>query len=109
MTSKRNAQVNDLNPLELRQDTSALWKNFIISEMIKFLRNNGFDKNMYFRRTLQKQEIDYIEPAAGKLSAFEIKWKKNKFKPSRLLIQNYPPADTPLISSENYNIYNILQ
>ena len=33
---------------------------------------------MYFWRTKQQQEIDYIEELNGKLSAFEFKWNPKK-------------------------------
>jgi len=101
-TGIRNALINNLNPVELRQDTGAIWENFVISERIKLLRNNGIDKNFYFWRTKQKQEIDLIEEVGGQLSAFEIKWSKDRFKPSKVFIQTYPDARLFLISSNNY-------
>ena len=63
-TGIRNALINNLNPLNLRQDTGALWENYIISERIKFLKNSGMDRRSYFWRTLIKQEVDYIEEEA---------------------------------------------
>ena len=37
--------------------------------------------NSYFWRTRAQQEIDLVEDADGKLSAFEVKWNsKAKFK-----------------------------
>lgn len=56
----RNALINNLNPLNLGQDTGALWENFVISERIKFLRNHGIGRQSYFWRTLSKQEVDYV-------------------------------------------------
>jgi len=101
-TGIRNALINNLNPLELRGDIGELWENFVISERIKFLKNNGIDRQLYFWRTLQRQEIDYIEEAGGKLFAFEIKWKKERFKPSKAFMDNYKDATINLISSKNY-------
>jgi predicted AAA+ superfamily ATPase len=57
----RNAIISNYNPLYLRQDTEALWENFLISERMKFLHYNRISSNKYFWRTKQQQEIDYIE------------------------------------------------
>ncbi|MBI2459640.1 MAG: ATP-binding protein [Parcubacteria group bacterium] len=101
-TGVRNALINNLNPLQLRQDVGALWENFIISERLKYTRNNGLDKNTYFWRTKQGQEIDYLEEAGGKLSGFEIKWTENKFKKSKLFLESYPGSEITLINRHNY-------
>jgi len=56
----RNALISNLNPIEIRQDVGGLWEIFFIIERMKFLKNAGIDKNIYFWRTFQKQEIDYL-------------------------------------------------
>ncbi len=33
----RNALINNLNPLELRQDIGMLWENFFVSERLKWV------------------------------------------------------------------------
>ncbi|MDE7373987.1 MAG: ATP-binding protein, partial [Odoribacter sp.] len=55
----RNALIQNLNPLAVRNDTGALWENFFISERIKYNHYNGRYANCYFWRTTQQQEIDY--------------------------------------------------
>ncbi len=77
-TGIRNALINNLNPLNLRSDAGALWKNFWILERLKNNHNHGRDARAYFWRNYQKQEIDYIEEANGKLAAFECKWSVTK-------------------------------
>ena len=42
----RNALINNLNQLNVRQDTGSLWENFVIAERIKYNRNNGLEKNI---------------------------------------------------------------
>ena len=37
----RNVLINNLNPLNLRQDAGALWENFMISERLKRNNNRG--------------------------------------------------------------------
>lgn len=74
----RNALINNFNSVELRQDTGALWENFIISERLKYINYSRQWKNRWFWRTTEKQEIDYIEEADGQIEAFEFKWNPKK-------------------------------
>lgn len=98
----RNALINNLNPLDLRQDAGALWENFIISERLKRNNNSNFEVNSYFWRTQQGQEIDYLEESGGKISAYEFKWKQNKWQPPKAFIKSYPQSKYQLINKENY-------
>ncbi|PIP28505.1 MAG: ATPase [Candidatus Moranbacteria bacterium CG23_combo_of_CG06-09_8_20_14_all_35_22] len=101
-TGVRNAIINNLNPLNLRQDVGALWENFLISERLKSNSNNGLDCNAYFWRTKEGKEIDYLEDAGGKLSGFEIKWKKDKFKIPEIFLKTYAQSNITLINKNNY-------
>lgn len=74
----RNAILNNFAPLSLRQDTGALWENFIISERIKYNQYSGKYVNCYFWRTTTQQEIDYIEECDGQFSLFEMKWNPRR-------------------------------
>lgn len=98
----RNAIINNFNPLELRQDVGALWENFMITERLK--RNNNHDVvcNMYFWRTHQQQEIDYIEERQGTLSGFEFKWRDRKYRVPRKFLDAYPGSEVKVVTRENY-------
>ncbi|MCF6358011.1 MAG: ATP-binding protein, partial [Draconibacterium sp.] len=61
----RNSLIANFNSLALRQDTGALWENYIISERRKYLSYNNIWANCYFWRTHAQQEIDYIEEREG--------------------------------------------
>lgn len=98
----RNALINNLNPLDLRTDVGALWENFILSERIKFNGNSSRDANMYFWRTLQGHEIDYLEEEGGKISGYEFKWKKDKFKKPKDFLKAYPGSDVELVNRNNF-------
>jgi uncharacterized protein len=77
----RNMLIGNFNHLDLRVDKGALWENFLVSERRKQnLYKDTFAK-MYFWRTKQQQEIDFVEEKNGEISAFEFKWtnKKTKF------------------------------
>jgi len=104
-TGIRNVLINNLNPLDLRQDVGSLWENFMISERIKFNNNNDKDAQMYFWRTSQQQEIDYLEEINGKLSGFELKWKKDKFKKNQIFLNAYKNSSIELINKDNYKSF----
>lgn len=98
----RNMIINNLNPLDLRTDKGALWENFLIAERIKFQAYHQQYTNNYFWRTVQKQEIDFVEDRAGQLSAFEFKWNsKGKNKIPKSFIENYN-AQAKTIDRENF-------
>lgn len=99
----RNAILSNFSDVELRTDKGALWENFLVSERVKFLNNHLLDTNIYFWRTTQQQEIDYIEERDGKISAYEFKWNaKSKKKIPQTFLKAYPGADTELLNPENY-------
>ncbi len=104
-TGIRNALINNFNPLNLRQDTGALWENFLINERVKNSLNKGKDFNRYFWRTHSQQELDYIEEYGGALYAFEFKWKKQKFNPPSSFVDNYKGATVELIHHENFEAF----
>lgn len=98
----RNTIINNLNPIELRNDKGALWENFLIAERVKIQAYHERHANNYFWRTVQKQEIDFIEESGGRIQAFEFKWKsggRNKIPKS--FIENYK-ADAITIDRENF-------
>jgi len=101
-TGVRNALINNFNALDLRQDTGALWENFLINERIKNNCNKNKDFNKYFWRTHNQQELDYIEEESGKIHAFEFKWKKQKFHPPSSFTDNYKQSTVELIHNENF-------
>ena len=39
-TGIRNAVINNLNPMNLRNDVGSLWENFMVSERLKYNQNN---------------------------------------------------------------------
>ena len=100
----RNAVINNFLPLQSRNDSGALWENFIISERRKFLANTEKDVSSYFWRTVQQQEIDYIEVNNGDISAWEIKLNESK-KPkfSSTFTSAYPASKTSFINPSNYH------
>lgn len=85
----RNAIIGNFNQLDLRVDKGALWENFLVSERRKQnMYKNTFAK-MYFWRTKQQQEIDFVEERNGQISAFEFKWNTKKVKFPEKFVVSY--------------------
>ena len=99
----RNALVRNFNPLHLRQDTGALWENFLISERLKATDYGDLWARHYFWRTHAGLEIDFIEEYDGKLHAYEFKWTtRGKFKIPKQFAESYPESETLLVNRDNY-------
>ncbi|MGD9200257.1 MAG: ATP-binding protein [Chitinispirillia bacterium] len=98
----RNALIQNFNPISIRNDIGMLWENYIMSERTKAREYLLKTCNSYFWRTYKKEEIDLIEEYAGKLNAFEIKWKNKKVKEPSSWKKSYPESTFKIIHSENY-------
>lgn len=99
----RNAIIKNFSPLSLRQDTGALWENFLVSERKKANHYTNHYVNSYFWRTHQQQEIDMVEEAGGKLYAWEFKWNENaKVKIPASFLEAYPGSVTGGVNRQNY-------
>ncbi len=98
----RNALIGAFKSLPLRQDTGNLWENYLISERLKKNLNEHSDKNLYFWRTYNKQEIDLIETEGDQITAFEIKWGNKDIKAPSAFSENYPQAKYQVINRTNY-------
>lgn len=99
----RNAFINNFNPINLRNDTGALWENYVLVERMK---RNLYSKslvNSYFWRTYDHQEIDLIEEIDGHLHATELKWSpKSLPRAPRAWHQTHPESSFQVINPENY-------
>lgn len=74
----RNAVIRDYRPFVNRTDKGALWENFLISERLKQLRYAKQKSGMFFWRTKQQQEVDYVEVSGIEISGYEFKWNPKK-------------------------------
>ncbi len=100
----RNSIISSFQPVEVRNDNGAMFENFLLSERIKRLEVSGIKKNMWFWRTHDQKEIDYIEEHNGKFSAFEFKWTKGKIKKLSIEMfeELYGTTEFKLITRDNY-------
>jgi len=97
----RNAIINNLNPLHLRDDVGKLWENFVIAEKYKKQSGPGFKTNYYFWRTYDKQEVDLVEERAGKLMGWEIKWGGKIGRPPKAW-KEYKNSSWQVINKDNF-------
>jgi uncharacterized protein len=99
----RNILIENMNDIAIRNDTGEIWENYIISERVKFQKNNQILVSNYFWRTYQQQEIDWVEERDGKLFAYEIKWNPNKKVKVPITWKNaYPDSIFQIIHPRNY-------
>jgi len=98
----RNMVLGNFNSLELRQDTGALWENFLISERLKQNSYKNRYTKMYFWRTKQQQEVDLVEENNGIITGFEFKWNaKKKLRLPRTFVNEYN-ATEKIIDRNNF-------
>ena len=99
----RNAVLSNFAPLELRNDTGALWENPMVSERVKRNSYLGDFAQLFFWRTHEQQEIDLVEEQDGVLRTFEFKWNdKVKVKRPKSFVDAYPNSTYEVVTPENY-------
>jgi predicted AAA+ superfamily ATPase len=98
----RNALISSFQLLEGRQDIGALWENYLVSERQKRNLYGQHYTNVYFWRTKEKQEIDYLEEYDGQLHAYEFKWKTEmKYRFPKTFTNAYPSSTLQCIHRDN--------
>lgn len=102
----RNSLIAQYNPLSLRMDKGALWENFCVVERLKYREYTEIYGNMYFWRTHDQKEIDYVEEYEGILHGYEFKWNTNKYKIPEEFITTYKNSIVTVIN--NSNIWDFL-
>lgn len=98
----RNAVIGNFSPLTLRQDVGALWENFLIVERLK--QNEYFKTGSrgYFWRTVQQQEIDYVEEKNGIITGYEFKWNtRANVKKHKIFMESYN-AEINVVNKDNF-------
>lgn len=101
-TGIRNAIINNFSELEYRNDTGALWENYLFMERTKYLDYKMDHAEQFFWRKYSGAEIDYIESKDEHLSGYEFKWGKKKSRSGNSWLTDYPNAQLHTISRENF-------
>jgi predicted AAA+ superfamily ATPase len=102
-TGLRNMLINNFNPPAVRMDLDALWKNWLISERVKWNAINNKQTRYWFWRTHTKQNIDLIEENEGQMIAYKSTWeKKKKLKFPVMFNEYYPTVPTHTLNRSTY-------
>lgn len=98
----RNAIIANFAQVEVRNDIGALWENFIISERKKKLSFDNLWRNIWFWRTSDQKEVDYIEEGDGMLHAYEFKWNpKETPRLPKQFVASYPDSGFSVVNPDN--------
>lgn len=105
----RNMVIGNFTDLDIRADKGQLWENFLISERVKQnLYKSTFSK-MYFWRTKQQQEVDFIEESEGKLTGWEFKWQARKqVRLPKTFLDTYS-AESAVIDRSNFRDFVVVE
>ncbi|MFA7252376.1 MAG: ATP-binding protein [Candidatus Paceibacterota bacterium] len=98
----RNSIIQNFNEVGIRNDLGALWENFMVVERMKKNYYGNNKPNIFFWRTYDQKEIDYIEESGGKMSGFEFKWSDQKWKKPLGFLESYQDSTATLITKKNY-------
>jgi hypothetical protein len=80
----------------------ALWENYFIAERLKYNHNRRCNLSLYFWRTHDRHDIDYVEEGGGRLVGYECKWTEKRWQPPALFSQTYPSSEVHLVHRNNY-------
>ncbi len=100
----RNAIINDFRPIEVRNDTGALFENFIINELRKQNEYSQSFAHFYFWRNIDQREIDLIVEKNNRLHLFEIKWNpEKKVKLTKGFTNLYGESELNIVHRDNFD------
>ena len=103
----RNTIIDNLNFLEARNDTGALFENFMICERLKYREYHEVYASQYFWRTYDGSEVDLVEEMGGKIYGFEFKWNKKKSSRKPLKWLEYKDSTFKVITKEDIHHFVI--
>ena len=104
----RNALIQNFNEPEFRNDLDALWRNYMISERVKWIRTQRMNKQLFFWRTHTRQQMDFIEIGKDTLMAYKADPSifsyatRQKVKIPKSFETAYPQAKTSVLNKSTY-------
>jgi uncharacterized protein len=99
----RNALISNFNPTFLRNDIDQLWRNYLVSERVKWIRMNQLDVQTYFWKTHTKQRMDFVEVSENGIRAYKTDWeKRKKVKLPKAFSTAYPAAKSGVLNRSTY-------
>lgn len=104
----RNMVVNDFRKIDLRSDLGNLAENFVFTELNKKLETGD---ELYFWRTIGKQEVDFVLKKGVELIPIEVKYKEFKKPQITLGMKNFIKtykSKTAIIATKNYQGFDTI-
>lgn len=101
----RNSLIQNFNTMAFRNDKGALWENFLMAERMKFNAYHRTYAKGYFWRTVDQQEIDYIEEKDGHIAAYEFKWNSDKIVKTPKAFSNAYGTELDLVHQNNFRSF----
>lgn len=94
----RNAIVGKTEgDLEKRDDRGLLFENLFFLELLKKGVEKVFPKEIYFWRTRDQKEIDFLWIEGDKIQAMECKWNEAEMQKFTTFKKLYPMASTQMV------------
>lgn len=100
-TGIRNAVLGDIaSSLEDRNDKGALFENFFFLELLKNNSKTVFPPQIFFWRTRDQKEVDFLEVDGENINAYECKWSDIPVSFKNFL-KLYPQAKTKVVTPQD--------
>ena len=96
----RNALINNFDSVSSRNDTGAMFENFIINEIRKSIDYSGPDYKINYWRTKSGSEVDLVLSNHKEVIGCEIKYRNGKI--TKAFSNRYPEAKLHVVTSENF-------
>lgn len=96
----RNALIQSLQPLDLRNDRDALWENFCMNERLKYWQGRDVRVQRYYWRALSS-ELDLVEANNNTYSAYDFSYTDKKLTTPKYFTDTYPDVVAQLIYKDN--------
>lgn len=99
----RNALVGNFQPIEVRNDTGALFENFIVSEVYKANMYGRLGYQLHFWRTTDGSEVDLVLVKGEEITGLEIKFStRGTERKNQAFLNRYPSARLTTVTPANY-------
>ena len=70
------ANIQDAKTLTSSPYLGAVWETYVLNQIISSNQENGSNPNIWFWRTQNGQEVDFLIDTGGKLTAIEVKYSE---------------------------------
>lgn len=99
----RNVLINNFNSTYMRNDMDELWRNYVISERMKWLKMNQLEHHTFFWKTHTNQQMDFVEVTQNGTFAYKTDWKKKKnVKLPKSFSDAYPEIKVSVLNRATY-------